>query len=152
MKDAYTIHFRCITCIISLSKVGGCTVLFELGSKRENQFNLFTFFGSVTLKYTTTWSRGLSTCIWCPCTTSPDSSTSVNKLPGTWPARWEFFHSQRWSISNFPCSLAGNITVWRTWLSIAYSDEIWSYTTNSHYLTYTISVFFNVSSTVVPWE
>ena len=29
-----------------------------------------------------------------------------------------------------------NITVWRTWLFTAYSDERWLYYTNSHYLIY----------------
>ena len=28
--------------------------------------------------------------------------------------------------------------VWRTWLFIAYSDELWSCTANSHYITYTL--------------
>ena len=40
------------------------------------------------------------------------------------------FHSQEWSISNFTCSLARNITphsLWRTWLFIAYSEERWLY-------------------------
>ena len=44
------------------------------------------------------------------------------------------FHSQEWSISNFPCSLTRNIT--------SHSLELTQmkdyYTTNSHYLTYTL--------------
>ena len=48
-------------------------------------------------------------------------------------------------LNIFPASSAE--IVWRTWLSLAYSDESWLlYTTNSHYLTYTFLVgrmYFN---------
>ena len=41
------------------------------------------------------------------------------------------FHSQEWSITNFPWSLI------RVWPFIAFSDERWLYYTSSHFITYT---------------
>ena len=59
---------------------------------------------------------------------------SLTFIPPTLP-----FHSQVWSISNFPCSLTRLIctshSIWRTWLFTAYSDVKDDYTINSHYLT-----------------
>ena len=46
------------------------------------------------------------------------------------------FHSQEWSISNFPYSLTRNITSHST-ENLAFQSLLIDYTTDSHYLTYT---------------
>ena len=54
----------------------------------------------------------------------------------------EPFHSQEWSMSNFPCSLTSNITSHTMENSAFHSFTQMQdyYTFNSHYLTYTIAL------------
>ena len=64
---------------------------------------------------------------------SAESSRNPSHI---WPS-WE------WPMSKFPCSLTRNLTVWRTWLCIACSDERGLYYTDSCCITRRIS-FWNL--------
>ena len=81
------------------------------------------------------------------CGTEMERPTGVlPTLPLLWTGqlfrvRGRPFHSQEWSISNFPCSLARNITShsMKNLAFLAYSDGRLLYYTNSDFLTYTFS-------------